>query len=220
MGLSFISRTGAGLLDPLVELWNGFARVIPSLILAIIVTIFGYILAYIIGHAIKIGLQRAGLDKQVAKAKLTKAIGQVHISSLLGELVKWIIFIIFLGQAADIVKLGTLSILLNRFVLWLPNLIFAVVVLVFGLIFAHYVDIKVQEHAKVKSAKIASQTLRVIIIFIFGIIALEQINIDVSILKLAFLILVGGIALALGLAFGLGARNDAANWMKGIKRMF
>jgi len=205
------------LLNPLINLWNGFVNILPGLVAAIIILIIGYLIAFIIGHAIKLVLQKLGLDKRLAKAKVSKAIGYTHMSSVIGEIVKWYIFVIFIQAAVDVLSLGTLSTILNEFAMWLPNVIAAVIVVLFGLIFAHYVSIKIEEHSKVKGIKTLSKGLKAVIIFIIAVIALEQIGVDVSILKNGFLLLIAGVALAIGLAFGLGAKKHAGEAMKKLK---
>jgi len=217
--MDFLINTEEAIASPLINLWASFVNLLPGLIAAIIIIAIGYVIAYIIGHAIRILLQKIGLDKQIAKARLTQAVGSLRISALLGEITKWYIFIVFLQSAVDLLNLGTLSTLLSTFVEWLPNVIAAILVMVFGLIIAHFVAMKIREHSEIKGVKITSNAVKVVIVFIAAIIALEQIGIDVSILSNAFLILLGGltlgVALAIGLSFGLGTKGSAMKaWNK------
>ena len=211
---------GQALINPLLNLWNNLYNILPGIILAIIILVIGYIIAFILGHATKVILQKLGLDRQLAKAQLTKTLGHIHVSSALGEAVKWLIFVIFLGQAAEQLRLGALTDVILRFVNWLPGLIVAALVVLFGLFVAHYVALKIEEHTKVKGAKFASTVLKAVITFIVIMIALEQIGVDVSILKFSFLILLAGIALAVGLSFGLGSRKEANELVRNIRKYF
>ncbi|MDP2906922.1 MAG: hypothetical protein Q8O03_03190 [Nanoarchaeota archaeon] len=210
--------------NPLVSLWLSFVQLLPNLIAAIIILIIGYVVAYIIGHAIKVLLSKLGLDSQIEKAMLSKAIGKIRLSSMLGEITKWYIFIIFLQSAVDLVNLGTLSLLLQEFVMWLPNVIAAALVIIFGLYLAHFVTSKIREHTDVKGGKTLTGILNVVITFIVAVIALGQIGINVSILSNTFLILLGGLALgtaiAIGLSFGLGTQKDAGKALDKIKKWF
>lgn len=216
---NFFTSTEEAIANPIINLWGSFVDLLPGLIAAIIIITIGYVVAYIIGHAIRILLQKVGLDKQIAKARLTQAVGNMRISALLGEVTKWYIFIIFLQSGVDLLRLGTLSDLLSNFVAWLPNVIAAILVMVFGLIIAQFVAMKIREHTEIKGVKMTSNAAKVLIIFIAAVIALEQIGIDVSILSDAFLILLGGlvlgVALAIGLSFGLGTKGSAMKaWNK------
>ena len=215
-----IEGAGEALVNPLVNLWFRFVDVIPGIILAVIILIIGYILAYILGHAAKVILQRVGVDRQVAKAKLTKAVGNLNISSVLGETVKWLIFVLFLAEAANQLRLGTLSDVIIRFANWLPQVIFAILIILFGLLLAHYVAMKMEEHAKVKGVKLASVVIKGVITFFVVVIALDQIGINVTILTSSFLIVLTGISLALGLSFGLGSQKEAGELVRQIKKYF
>ncbi|MBI2667396.1 hypothetical protein HYX17_01340 [Candidatus Woesearchaeota archaeon] len=218
--LPTIQSAGESLVNPLLNLWFRFVDVIPGLVFAIIILIIGYILAYVLGHAVKVILQRVGLDRQVAKARLTKVVGNLNISSVLGETVKWLIFVLFLSEAANQLSLGALSDVLIRFANWLPQVIFAVLVILFGLMFAHYVALKVEEHAKFKGVRFASIILKAVITFFVVIIALEQIGINVTIITSSFLVILAGISLAVGLSFGLGAKKEAGELVRNVRKYF
>ena len=127
-----LAQTGALILDPLYTLWISFGKILPGLIAAIIILIIGYFIALIIGHVVRIILEKIGLDTKMRKAKLMKAVGHTHLPNILGEIVKWYIFIIFLQQAVALLQLGTLTLLLDRFVTWLPNVIAGVLIILFG----------------------------------------------------------------------------------------
>lgn len=211
------------LLNPLVNLWNGFVVVFPGIVAALVILIIGYLIALIVGHVVKVLLRKAGLDRVLQKVSLPKAIGKFKLSSLLGVLTKWYIFIIFIQAAVDAVNLGALSIMLNRFVLWLPQLIVAILAVFAGLFIAHYVSHLVEGHSPMKGTKFMSSLLKVVIIFIAVVIALQQIGIEVSILQNAFLILLAslglGVAVAIGLAFGLGLKGRAAMYLDKLKKV-
>ncbi len=222
--VDFLINASDALTNPLVSLWVSFVDILPNLIAAIIILIIGYVVAYIFGHAVKVLLFKLGLDGQIDKARLSKTLGKIRLSALLGEITKWYIFIIFLQSAIDLVNLGTLSILLQEFVMWLPNLIAASLVIVFGLFLAHFVTLKVREHTDIKGGKTLTGILNAVITFIVVVIALEQIGINVSILSNMFLILLGGLALgaaiAIGLSFGLGTQKDSVKALDKIMKWF
>lgn len=210
------------ILNPLFNLWLSFVDIFPGIVAALIILILGYLIGFIMGHAVRIILQKIGIDTQVQKSKLTKSIGNAHISALVGEITKWYIFVIFLQSAVDVLRLGTLSVILTQFALWLPDVIAAVLIVIFGLLFAQYVDLKIQETSKVKGSNTWGKVLKWAITLIIVVIALSQIGIDVSLLENIILLVVGafavGIALAIGLSFGLGSKGEAANIVKKITK--
>lgn len=220
--VNIIGETGIAIISPLQTIWLKIVEGLPALLGAIIVLIIGCFVAVILGHAVRVILEKAGLETWIKKAHLTKAVGHTNVSALAGEILKWYIIIIFLQTAVALVNLGTLSALLNSFVMWLPNLIVAVIVVLFGLAVAHYVQIKITEHSKQKGAKVSAALLKWIIIIIVAVIALKQIGIQVAILENVIYLIVGalavGIALALGIGLGLGLRKEAETVVKGIKK--
>ena len=213
---------GVSMLTPLEQLWISAVELVPGLIGALILIIIGFFIAWILGHAVKVLLEKLKLDERAKKAKIIKAAGHIHLPAVFGEITKWYVFIIFLQAAVDLLHLGTLSDLLTLFVLWLPNVIAAVLVILFGLIVAHYVEIVIKEHTKMKGIGLLTSLIKAVIIIIILVVALSQIGIDVSIIENTFLILIGGlslgIALAIGLGFGLANKGGSKEWFKNLKK--
>lgn len=219
-----VLETVVAIRSPFEALWIGFIKFFPDLIAVILLLGIGYLAGLVLGTALKILLDKAGLDKYVEKAALSKAIGKVRISSVLSEILKWYVFIIFLQAAVDKIDLGSLSGVLNSFVLWLPDLILGIVIILFGLVFAHYVDIKINEQSKVKGIFVLSKILKWFILFIIVVTAFRQIGIQVGLIENIFLIVIGalaaGIALALGIGLGWGLRKDAERLIKDFLKNF
>jgi len=210
------------ILDPLVTLWNSFVNILPGILAAIIVLVIGYFVAFLVGHALKVLLEKLGLNRWLYKSTFSKAIGHTNVSAFMGEILKWYVFIIFLQVAVDLLKLGTLSGLLNSFVMWLPNVIAAIIILFVGIALAYYLEMKIKEHTKMKGTSLTGKAAKFIVLVLVAIIALEQIGINVSVLENAFLVVIGalglGVAIAIGLAFGLGLKGNANKALSNLKK--
>src|SRR3990167_260967 len=221
---SALVATGNLFLQPLYRLWQDFVSIFPSIVVAFLLLILGYFIGWAIGHAVKWLLDKAGLDNIIRKSGLTREVGHTHVPNLLGELVKWFVFIIFLQVAVDVLNLNTLSNLLNDFVRWLPNVLFAIIIFFAGIALAHYIGIKIREHTKMRGMLIAAGIVKVVILYLVLVIALHQIGIDVDILENAFLILIGalglGFALAMGIGLGLGLRDHADEFVEKLRKNF
>lgn len=221
MALDAISTTGSLILNPLISLWNSFVGILPGVIAAVIVLIIGYFVALGVGHAIKVLLEKAGLDSYLEKSKFSKEVGHFHLSRVLGEIIKWYIFLIFIQAGVDLLRLGTLSAILNQFVLWLPNVIVAAVIVIFGVALAHFVSMKIEEHTMTKGVRFFSKLIKIVIYYIVLVIALEQIGVEASILENSFLILIGslavGIAIALGVGLGKAMQPEGKEIVKDLK---
>ncbi|MDD5650121.1 MAG: hypothetical protein PHF86_06865 [Candidatus Nanoarchaeia archaeon] len=211
------------ILNPLVTLWNSFVSMLPGLLAAIIVLIVGYFVAFLLGHGLKLLLEKLGLNKWIYQSVISKAIGHTNVSSFLGEILKWYIFIVFLQVAVDLLQLGTLSALLSTFVMWLPNVIAAVIIVFVGVALAHYIEMRIKSHTKMKGMNISALLAKVVIFFVVAIVALEQIGINVSILENTFLIIIAalglGIAIAIGIGFGSGLKGSSQKFINNLKKM-
>ncbi|HLC55965.1 MAG TPA: hypothetical protein VJJ23_01900 [Candidatus Nanoarchaeia archaeon] len=214
--------TGTQIISPLYTLWLSFVNILPGLIAAIIVLIIGYFIAIILGHVVRVILEKLRLDAAVRNAELSKAVGHTHWSSVLGEITKWYIFIIFLQVAIDLLRLGTLTILLDRFVSWMPNIIAAILIVLFGFAVAHYVELKVNKSTKMRGGALGGQILKLTIMIIAIVISLKQIGIKVSLLENLVLLVVGaiavGIAIALGIGLGSAMKGNSQKWIDDLKK--
>ena len=221
---NFLGDTSTSIINPLSAIWYSLVEQLPGVVAAVIVLIVGGFVAVILGHALKVVLEKLKVDHYVKKARLTKTIGHTHVPALAGEIFKWYIIILFLQQAVALINLGTLSVLLGQFVGWLPSVIIAVLIILFGIAVANYVYYKTMEHTKQKGVKASAGILKFVILIMVIIMALKQIGVDVGILEHTFLLIIGalaiGIALALGIGMGLGLRKESEGVIKNIKKHF
>ena len=221
MANAYLEVTGRALIDPVVLLWNTFVSALPGLVGAIVVLIIGYILGFFLGFIVKEVVERSKIDEHLQKAKLSDSIGFIRLSTLAGGLVKWYVFVLFLATAVELTSLGVISELLRDFARWLPNLFIGILVFLFGLIAADFAADRVM-HAKMKGIKLFSAVVRVTIIIFMTLMALEQIEVKISLASAAFLVVLAGIilgvALALGIGFGLALKDEAKGIVKKLKK--
>lgn len=205
----------------LSTLLEEFIAVLPGLISAGIVIVLGYFFARLIGAVVRNVLYRINLDKRFRRDDLDDSLGQVSLSKLFGNIATWYVFIIFLSRAVDLVEFGVLSIFLRAVVMWLPNLIAAVIMLLFGIIAADYASDRVRD---IKTARIGvvANIARWSIITVVGLSALEQIGVNVSLAKSILLLLFGTVilafALAVGIGFGLAMKEEARGMIRDLRK--
>ena len=220
--MAVLEEAGVAIVTPLVSLWQGFLAVFPGLVAAIVIIILGYFISLLLGHVVKVVLRKLNADKIMARVKAPASLQGLSISSITGRLTKWYVFIIFLGEAANVLSLGVMSDMFSRLVLWLPQLIIAMLAVFVGFVVAYYVGHVVETDVKMKGAKSMAKLFEYVIMFIAFVIGLEQIGLQVDLLKSTFLILVAalgfGIALAVGLSFGLGLKAQAAKMFEKVKK--
>lgn len=212
------------ILISLSETWIKFLSFLPNLIGALIVLIIGWIIAVFLGRLVvrllKLLKIDEGLEKFGVKKPLEAARVRLNVANLLGALVKWFLIIVTFLTAADILNLFQITQFLTSVLLYIPNVIVAVVILLIGILLANFLERLVK--GSVKVAKLASADflgkLTKWAIFIFaGLSALVQLGIAAVLLETLFTGLVAMLALAGGLAFGLGGRDEAARIISRIR---
>ncbi|MEK6863871.1 MAG: hypothetical protein AABX27_01145 [Nanoarchaeota archaeon] len=222
--MAILEEAGLAVVSPIASLYKEFVAIFPGLVAALLIIILGYFISLLLGYVAKFVLRKLGADKILGKVKAPVSLQDFSVSGITGRLVKWYVFIIFLGEAAGILNLGVLSELFTRFVLWLPQLIVAMMAVFVGFIVAYYVGHVIEADIKLKGARTMAKVFEYVILFIAFVIALEQIGLQVDLLKNAFLLVLGalsfGVALAIGLSFGLGLKGNAAKMFADMKKKF
>ena len=199
------------------QFMNEIAVALPRIIGALLILIIGWILARIIKRLSVKGLRLVRFNYLTEKSGIEKFLekGGVKVSSidLIGTLIYWIIMLVVILATLNSLKLTAASTLFNQIMLYIPNIIVAILVLVIGIYFARLVSQVLVTSLKNMEEKTATTigliTNYAIIVFTVFII-LGQLNIAEAIVTNAFTILFGALCLALGLAFGLGGKDWAA----------
>jgi hypothetical protein len=212
-------------LEALQSLWQGFLLFLPKLVGAIIVFVIGWFFALAIKRlAIEI-LKRIKLDRFFErtgwKEALEKAEIKVTASEFIGEIFKWILVIVFLLAAVEILGLTQFAEFLRKIVLWLPNLIVAVAIFVVAIIVAEISEKVIRASVKKMELGYAGffGTLVKWAVYVFAALAiLLQLGVTPQIVNALIFGLIGTISLALGLAFGLGGKDAAAKFIEEIRK--
>jgi small-conductance mechanosensitive channel len=196
--------------DPLQNAISTFLSYIPQFVGAIIILVIGYILARFLQALVTRILQGIGFESWMERGGVKQFFDRAQTdhtpSSILGILVFWFVFIIAITMAADALGLQQISGFLNQLIAFIPSIIVAVLILFLATLLANFVSRIVR--GATGSGILATITQYVIIIYaVFA--AITQLGIAVELTAPTFLILLGAIALALAIAFGLGGREVA-----------
>lgn len=200
-----------------------FFSAVPKILGFAVILIVGWIIASLAEKAIAAVLRAIRFNELAQRsgfADFVKKMGSAADSSgMIGAVVKWFVRLVALVVAFDALGLPAVSDVLRQLLLWLPNVVVALVVLVIAGLAANALSNIVRGAAAEGGlqnpnllAKVASG-----LIWAFGIVvAVNQIGIATTLVNTLFMAVVGALALALGLAFGLGGRDTASqivrNW--------
>lgn len=204
--------------DSYSTLFDQIAAFIPNLIGALVILIVGWIIAKIIKTLVIKLLGVLRVDKVTEKAKVDKflADGGIQLSAIqiLGAMFYWLILLIVILAAFDTLGLTGASELFNEIILFIPNIIVAAFVLIFGFFMANVISqvaVTYLSNINVKHADVIGGFIQYGFILFVISVTLTQLNIGKEIISLAFMLLFGAVCLAFALAFGLGARDHASN---------
>jgi hypothetical protein len=212
-------------IQSLQEVWTGILNFLPLFLGAIIVMLLGLIVASAfrvvlekITNALKIDLilRNAGLHTYIERAGF-----QVNPGKFVGLLAYWFLIIVFFRAAVQILKLEGISQFLNDIIAYLPNIIVAILIMIAALLLANFLRTVVR--GSIMSAKLHAPNflgeLTWWIIAIFGLLtALIQLGIAISVINTIITGFIAMIALAGGIAFGLGGKDYAAHLLEKFRR--
>jgi len=205
------------LLETAREFLHQVAAFLPRLLLAMLVMLVGWLIAKAVRFAIDRGLrainfnvltERAGTDHFLRQAGM-----RGDTTTLFGLLAYCVVILAALIIAFNGLGLTYITELLDRVVLFAPKLLVSMLIVIFGSYCARFVGTAVQTYcldAQIPDGDMLGRITRYLIMTFVVMIALSQVEIGGDIVQRTFLILLGGVVLALALAFGLGGRNWAA----------
>jgi len=209
-------------LNPFSELWSGILVFIPKFIVALVVFIIGWVIAKVVYKAIVKLAKTLKIDEKVRPMAggIERAGYKLKIGNVIGFLVKWFIVIGALTIALDLLGLESTKGLLIGIIAYIPQVVIAIFVLMAGMAVADFVKKLVQGSTKmlnVKSATFLSNLAKTTVVIFTALLSLNVIGFDSEIITILFMGAVVMIALAGGLAFGLGGQKAAAEAIEDIK---
>lgn len=209
------------LIDPFHRLADQCAHLVPVLIIVVVTLIVGGFLAFVLRWLTFQLLQIARFDRIVQRtgfASMIERTGVFHSPSDFGarfvQAMVWLFTMLFALSAADTPASVDL---VRRFAAYVPSLIAAGLVLLLGLVVSRMVSrsaLLAAVNAQWPAARLIAGGVRLLVMTLAVVIALEQLNIGSLPLLVAFAIVFAGIVFALAIAFGLGARDMARQWLE------
>jgi len=198
----------------LVDLWSRVASILPDLVGALIIVVIGLIVAPIFGGIVKRLVDLLKIDALAEKMGVKEMVSgyspKLSISSVIGRLVKWFFVLTFIMAGAEILKWDRITEFLNEIIFYIPQVLIAVVILVFGSIAGKFFEAVVVRtlqgsDAAVEDPLLMGKITRWAFIVFAVLAALLQLGIAPSLIQILF----AGVVFALALAFGLGGKDHA-----------
>lgn len=223
-----ITQSWAGVtIDALQTLWGGFINFLPKIIGALIVILIGWAIAVGLGKLVAKIIRALRVDSLLEKMGAGKALEQaglkLDIAGWLGVLVKWFLIIVFLMAATDILGLKNVTAFLTSVIRYLPNLIVAAIIVVVGVWAANILQKLVKagvSATRIKAANLSAALVKWAVIIFTILAALMQLGVVESLIRTIVTGFIAMLAIAAGLAFGLGGRELASKALEKVKKEF
>jgi len=204
--------------DRVEEGFQGLFDFIPNLIGFLVVLVVGYFLAKFLAGIMERVLARSGLDRTLTEgqgggyvAKLTPS-----PSRLLARVAFWALLLGVLALAVSVLGIATLTGFVGAIFAYLPNVLAALLIfLVAGAIAAGVAALATRLLGETPTGKVVAAVAPILVMAIAAFMILDQLRIAEDIVRITYMALMGGLALALALAFGLGGRDVAARMLEG-----
>src|SRR3712207_6140980 len=196
--------------QPLQNALSTFLSFLPKLLGAIVILIIGYVVAKVLQAVVTRVLRGIGFENWMESGGIRQFFDRAQTdqtpTSIIGKLVFWFVFIIALTMAADALGIPQVSEVLGQLVAYIPSIIAAILILILAALLANFVSGIVRGAT---GSDILASLARYAIIVYAVFAAVTQLGIAVELTAPTFLIVLGAVALAAAIAFGLGSREVA-----------
>ena len=208
----------------LASLNNGLGIIlsfVPKFIAGAIILLAGIIVAAILKQIVAEVLKALRVETILRRYGVPEAKDEFTWTNILSEIVRWFVIIVFLMPSADVWGLPRVAIILNEILLYLPNVLVAAIIALVGFVFARLAHNVVLASARGLSHDAANAVATVTrwAVSIFVILAvLNQLGVASDLIKILFSGLVAMLAIAGGIAFGLGGQGSAREVLEEVKK--
>ena len=216
--MNTITTTGDALLTAFANALSTFFAFIPHLIGAIIILIIGLIVGRIVGGLVTKGLRAVKFDQIAERADIGDLLRNAGVTldaaGVVGGIAKWFIYIVFFQVAASTLGFPQLTEILNQVLAFLPRIVVALVILLVGALVAKLLAGVVRGAvgtSRLGNADVLGNIARYAVLAFAVVAALSQLEIAPAIVNTLWTAIIGMVAVALALAFGLGARDAAGS---------
>jgi hypothetical protein len=208
--------------EPLKEFLQRLLAFLPNILSSLIIFVLGFVAGWIVKYIVLKLANLFRIDRLCAKLGITEALGKVGIketpAKLLSRIFYWLVVFIFVIIALYTLKVPALEQLLEKFFLYLPDLFVAALLIIIGYILGNFLGratLIASVNAGVKFSRLLGEGVKIVVLLLACVMALEQLGIGRGTVIVAFTILFGGFVFALALSFGLGGKDIARQYLEG-----
>ena len=207
------------IIDALAQSWQNFATAfvlfVPRMVAAAIIFAGGFVFALIVRrviHRVLVWLRFDQLSLRTGASELLRMAEMPKAEILIAKTAFWIVWIGFIVSAIDTLQFAPFQGLVQEFFRFVPRFLVALMVLMLGFLIGNFLwraTLLAAVNAGLPGARLMSAALRVMVIAIGVVMALEQLGLATNVVLTAFAITFGALMLGTAIAFGLGGRDAA-----------
>lgn len=203
-------------------LWTKLAGYIPNIFGTLLLLIVGYFISkFVAGVSIRL-LRTIGIDKASEKVGLHKALQKMGIqlksSDLFGKVFFWLIMLIFVISASEALQLNKITDTIDAFVRYLPNILGAGLILILGLMVAHFLKgiiENVSEKSNLGYGKVLATVIHLLVTVVVSVLAIDQLQLETELINRIMEILLISVGVVVALSLGLGTKELSKNFVSG-----
>lgn len=207
--------------EPLQEVLRELVAFLPRLLTGLLVFLAGLALAWVVKAIVVRIIRLFKLDAALARAGVTDALKKMAVKDspdkLIGRTFYWLVALIFFILALKVMRVPVIDQLLERFLLYLPSIFTALVILIIGWLLGNFLGraaLIASVNAGVRLSGLIGRGVRAVVMVLAVVMAFEQLGIGRNTVVAAFAIAFGGAVLALALALGLGGQGLARTFLE------
>jgi hypothetical protein len=209
----------------LSDLYSRLISFLPNFLVAVIILVVGWVIAVAVAKLIKTVLKSVKLDEVGDKLGLDQISARtgvkMSVSGAIAWIIKWFLLLAIFLAAADILGLVQVSEFLNQVLFYIPNVVAGAAILLVGSLLARFLSRVVRHSVQAAGLSnadlIASVTQWAVIVFTL-LATLDQLKVAQAFVQTLFTGIIAMVAIAGGLAFGLGGRDHASRVLDKVEK--
>lgn len=197
------------------------AAFVPNLISGIIILLIGVLLASLVKRLVIELLNALKIETYLKKYAIPEANKDFTWTNILAEIARWFVIVLFLIPTADVWGLPQVTTVLNTFLLYLPNVFVAAIIGLIGMVFAKLASELTRASTRSLSSDASrglATTVRIAITIFVLLAVLNQLGVAQDLVRILFTGFVAMIAIAGGIAFGLGGKDFAHSLLAKLEK--
>lgn len=209
------------MIEPFERFYEKLLVFLPNLITSLILVVIGFFLGMFVKWLLNRIFRAVNLDALSHKVGMSDMLVRSGIreplSSVLSRIFKWLTIVTFIIVAMQNLTIPTVEHLIDRMFLYLPNIFVAGLILILGYIMSNFfgrASLIASVNSGMATAGLVGKGVKFAVFILACTMALEQLGIGKETIIIAFAIIFGGIVLALSIAFGLGGKDMARDYLR------